>query len=417
MDTQRCGLVGRHLGHSFSKFIHGQLAPYPYDLIELEPETLAPFFEQRQFRGVNVTIPYKEAVLPLLDEIDPRAAAIGAVNTVVNENGKLKGYNTDYDGLDHLLYNNRIFLSGRIVMILGTGGTSKTCTALAKARGAREILHVSRSGKDGTLTYRDAAMRRDVQVLINTTPCGMYPQNDDMPLDPALFPQLQAVADVVYNPLQTALVQRAAELGLPATGGLAMLVAQAKAAAELFCGHPLPEEQIDTITAALRAERSNCVLIAMPGAGKTTVGGKAATLLGKTFVDADDEILKETGKTLAELITTQGEAAFRDIESRVIAALSKRGGMVIATGGGAVTRAENMRRLRQNGVVLFVDRDLSLLATSGRPLSSDFESLRRRYLERYPLYNQYCDAKLDNDKTIDTAAERVKEAFDAYFGH
>ncbi len=415
MQPQRYGLIGEKLGHSFSKQIHEQLADYTYDLIELAPAQLAPFLAAREFAAINVTIPYKEAVIPLLDEVDPKAQAIGAVNTVVNRDGRLTGYNTDYDGLDYLLHRHGILLGGRVVMILGTGGTSKTCAALARDKGAREVLFVSRSGKNGALTYHEAALRRDVQVLLNTTPCGMFPDNDGMPLDPALFPLLEAAADVIYNPLQTAFVLRALDLGLRSTGGLEMLVAQAKAAAELFLGRPLPDEQIDRVFRRLRAERSNCVLIAMPGAGKTTVGSRAAALLGKRFIDCDDEVLRIEGRSSGEIIQQEGEAAFRRIESRVIAEICKQGGQLIATGGGAVTRPENMQRLRQNGVILFIDRELSLLATNGRPLSSDFESLRQRYIERYPLYNRYCDLKLDNDETIETAAKRVEEAFYAYF--
>ena len=416
MQTQRYGLIGEKLGHSFSKLIHEQLADYTYDLIELAPQQLVPFFSARSFAAVNVTIPYKEKVIPLLDEVDEKARAIGAVNTVVNRAGRLIGYNTDYDGLDYLLHRHGILLGDRVVMILGTGGTSKTCTALARAKGAREILHVSRSGKNGALTYHEAALRRDVQVLINTTPCGMYPNNDGMPLDPALFPRLEAVADVIYNPLQTGFVLRAQDLGLRAAGGLEMLVAQAKAAVELFLDRPLEEERIDEIYRNLRAQRSNCVLIAMPGAGKTTIGRRAAELLGKKFVDCDDEILKSEGRSASQIIQQDGEDAFRAIESRIIAELCREGGQLIATGGGVVTRPENMLRLRQNGVILFIDRELALLATDGRPLSDSFDALRQRYLERYPLYNQYCDLKLDNDETIEIAANRVKEAFHAYFG-
>ena len=415
MQPQRYGLIGEKLGHSFSKQIHEQLADYTYDLIELAPAQLTPFLTAREFAAINVTIPYKEAVIPLLDEVDPKALAIGAVNTVVNRNGRLTGYNTDYDGLDYLLRRHGIHLSGRVVMSLGTGGTSKTCAALARDSGAREVLFVSRSGKNGALTYHDAALRRDVQVLLNTTPCGMFPDNDGMPLDPALFPLLEAAADVIYNPLQTAFVLRAQDLGLRSTGGLEMLVAQAKAAAELFLGKPMPDEKIEQVFRRLRAERANCVLIAMPGAGKTTVGSRAAVLLGKRFVDCDDEVLRIEGRSSGEIIQQEGEAAFRRIESRVLAEICKQGGQLIATGGGAVTRPENMQRLRQNGVILFIDRELSLLATNGRPLSSDFESLRQRYIERYPLYNRYCDLKLDNDETIETAARRVEEAFYAYF--
>ena len=415
MQTQRYGLIGEKLGHSFSKLIHEQLADYTYDLIELSPAQLDTFFAARKFAAVNVTIPYKEAVIPLLDEVDEKARAIGAVNTVVNRGGRLFGYNTDYDGLDYLLHRHGILLGDRVVMILGTGGTSKTCTALARAKGAKEILHVSRSGKGGALTYHEAALRRDVQVLLNTTPCGMYPDNEGMPLDPSLFPRLEAAADVVYNPLQTNFVLRAQDLGLRAAGGLEMLVAQAKSAVELFLDHPIEDDEIDQVYRSLRAQRSNCVLIAMPGAGKTTVGRRAAALLGKKFVDCDDEILAAEGRSPSEIIQQDGEEAFRVIESRVISALCKEGGQLIATGGGVVTRPENMLRLRQNGVILFIDRDLALLATEGRPLSGSFDALRQRYLERYPLYNQYCDLKLDNDETIEIAAKRVQEAFYAYF--
>ena len=396
------GLIGARLGHSYSKIIHEKIADYTYTLLPLPTEAEArAFFEKREFAAVNVTIPYKQMVIPCCDEVDPRAKAIGAVNTVVNRGGKLYGYNTDYAGFAYLAKAHGVDFAGKTVLVLGTGGTHATVSAVCRDGGAKEILTASRTGKDGALTYEQAAARSDVQIVVNTTPCGMYPQTGQCLLDIAALPQLQAVLDVVYNPFATELVLRAKDRGLVAAGGFEMLVAQAVYAAEYFTGRALDcETLIPKISRELQKELQNVVLIGMPGCGKSTVGAALAQKLGKTFVDADAEIERRTGKAIPDIFAQEGEEAFRRYEADVIADLTRQNRQVIACGGGVVKTPQNLHALRQNGPVLWVQRPIEKLATSGRPLSKGGEALRRMEHERLPLYRAAATGTVCNDGAL-----------------
>ncbi len=396
------GLIGAKLGHSYSKIIHEKIADYTYTLLPLPTEAEArAFFEKREFAAVNVTIPYKQMVIPCCDEVDPRAKAIGAVNTVVNRGGKLYGYNTDYAGFAYLAKAHGVNFAGKTVLVLGTGGTHATVSAVCRDGGAKEILTASRTGKDGALTYEQAAARSDVQIVVNTTPCGMYPQTGQCLLDIAALPQLEAVLDVVYNPFATELVLRAKDRGLVAAGGFEMLVAQAVYAAEYFTGCALDcETLIPKISRELQKELQNVVLIGMPGCGKSTVGAVLAQKLGKTFVDADAEIERRTGKAIPDIFAQEGEEAFRRYEADVIADLTRQNRQVIACGGGVVKTPQNLHALRQNGPVLWVQRPIEKLATAGRPLSKGSEALRRMAHERLPLYRAAATGAVCNDGSL-----------------
>ena len=402
MEQPLYGLIGARLGHSYSKIIHEKIADYTYTLLPLPIEAEArAFFEKREFAAVNVTIPYKQMVIPCCDEVDPRAKAIGAVNTVVNRGGKLYGYNTDYAGFAYLAKAHGVDFAGKTVLVLGTGGTHATVSAVCRDGGAKEILTASRTGKDGALTYEQAAARSDVQIVVNTTPCGMYPQTGQCLLDIAALPQLQAVLDVVYNPFATELVLRAKDRGLVAAGGFEMLVAQAVYAAEYFTGRALDcETLIPKISRELQKELQNVVLIGMPGCGKSTVGAMLAQKLGKTFVDADAEIERRTGKAIPDIFAQEGEEAFRRYEADVIADLTRQNRQVIACGGGVVKTPQNLHALRQNGPVLWVQRPIEKLATAGRPLSKGGEALRRMEHERLPLYRAAATGTVCNDGAL-----------------
>lgn len=407
----RYGLLGEHLPHSFSKEIHERLGLYRYELIELAPAELGDFLRRRDFGGVNVTIPYKQAVIPYLDELSPRAQAIGAVNTIVNRDGRLLGDNTDYGGLWALLRRTGLDLRGKKVLILGTGGTSLTARAVALDAGAGTVLRVSRSGRDGAISYETAVSEHpDAAILLNTTPCGMYPEPEAMPIDPARFPALEGVVDVIYNPLRTRLTQRAAALGLKSANGLFMLVTQAVLAAEAFTGERLPEDTAERIFRELQTEKQNLVLIGMPGSGKTTLGRLLAEQTGRPFVDTDQVIAQRAGRSIPEIFAAEGEAGFRDRESAVLRELCATGGRILATGGGAVLRADNRAALRQNGLLLLLDRPLAdLVPTGDRPLADNLEKLRNLYETRLPVYRAAADARIDVSGSPEETAARILE--------
>ena len=401
------GLIGEKLGHSFSKTVHSKIADYEYELFEIAKPDLDAFMKKRDFCGINVTIPYKQSVIPYLDEISAEAKKIGAVNTVVNKNGKLYGYNTDFFGLEGLILKNNIQISGKTVLILGSGGTSKTANAVCEKLGANEIFTVSRVGGEGFITY-DQAAKINAEVIINTTPCGMYPNVYEKPIDINLFKNLTAVVDVVYNPLKTQLVVDAQNKGITAVGGLYMLYYQAVKAAEIFL-----EKQIDVdVFDEIFKEKQNLVLVGMPSCGKTTLGKMLALELNKEFVDTDNEIVKTAGMSISEIFEKFGEAHFRNIETEVILNLSKNQGLVIATGGGAVLKPENINALSQNGKIIFIDRPLDMLITTDdRPLSSNREALEKRYIERYSIYCFASDVRINADGDINTNFQRIKEGF------
>lgn len=386
------GCIGKQLTHSFSKEIHAALADYEYRLMELSEEQIPAFFADRDFAAINVTIPYKETVIPYLDEISPVAQRIGAVNTVVNRGGKLFGYNTDYYGMKALLERVGLELKGKKVLVPGSGGTGKMARVLALDLGASQVLSVSRGGGEGLVTYEEAAaFHSDAQILINTTPVGMYPACKGSPVDPEAFPALEGLIDAVYNPLCTDLVLKAKAKGLKAQGGLYMLVMQAVAAVERFLDRPIPPSAADEVYAKVLSQKENIVLTGMPGSGKSTVA-RCLAAQGLRMVDCDEEIAKRAACSIRELIATKGEGYFRDLESLVVEELSAQSGLVIATGGGAILREENCRALKRNGRLYFLDAPLSRLkATKDRPLSDSEEKLKKLYEERLPIYRASAD--------------------------
>ena len=402
------GLIGEKLGHSFSKIIHEKIADYTYELKEISKEDLDAFMKAKDFSCINVTIPYKEDVIPYLDYIDSAAKEIGAVNTIVNRDGKLYGYNTDFYGMKLMIEKNGFNFKDSKVLILGSGGTAKTSEAVSVSLGARNIVIVSRKGE---VNYENvASLHSDADFIINTTPLGMYPNNDSFAVDPAVFPELKGIVDAVYNPLKTTIVQKGEELGVKGVNGLYMLVAQAVLAAEKFMDKALDTEKIsDEVYGEMIKEKQNIVLIGMPGSGKSTIGKALAEKLSRFFVDTDDVITEKHG-VISDIFASKGEAYFRDIESEAVKEVAKKGGIVIATGGGAVLRKENVRALKQNGVVFFLDRPLEdIMPTADRPLSSDIEALKKRFEERYPIYKATGDFEIYIDGNVENAVNKIME--------
>ena len=387
------GLIGEHLGHSNSREIHAQVADYDYELCEVAPEELDSFLRKAEFRAINVTIPYKQSVIPYLSYISPQAESIGAVNTVVNRDGKLWGYNTDFAGMEALIARMGLSLRGKKVLILGTGGTSKTARAVCESAGAREILKVSRRASGEAVSYEQAVSGHgDAEILINTTPVGMYPRCGEAPIDLAHFPRLEGVVDAVYNPLRTRLVQAGQERGVaPAGGGFDPALTEG-------------------VYRAILGRKQNIVLIGMPSCGKTTVGRLLAERCGRRLIDTDEKIVERLGEPIADFMARNGEAAFRDVEQEVVAGVADESGCVIATGGGAVLRQENLRLLRQNGLLVFLDRPLEkLMPTADRPLSASREALERRYRERYGLYVAAADLVVDASGAIEDEVETIRK--------
>lgn len=414
------GLIGGKLGHSYSRLIHEQVGGYAYELRPLPTEEAArAFFQARAFRAVNVTIPYKKLALACCDVVDPAAAAIGAVNTVVNKNGTLYGYNTDYAGFRWLARKHDVRLTGKTVLILGTGGTSATVSAVCRDAGAARIYTVSRSGRDGALTYEQAAAHREAEILINTTPAGMYPDVGNCLVDLANYPRLEAALDVVYNPFRTELLLRAEELGLPGYCGFEMLVAQAVYAAEYFTGKTMDKDLlIETTHRGLKRQLTNISLIGMPGCGKSSLGEAVARAMGRPFVDCDAEIAARAGMPIPEIFARFGEARFREMETEILRDACRESGRVIATGGGSILRAENVRAMRQNGRVCFIRRAIEALPRDGRPLSSaSTDAVRKLWAERRERYIAAGDFAVDNNSTLSDAAARIQEGFYEAVGH
>ena len=436
MGEKIYGLLGRKLVHSWSVPIHQALGCEGYRLIELEPEELGGFLRREDIGGLNVTIPYKREVMAFCDVIDEGAEAIGSVNTIVRREGKLYGYNTDIDGFLYMLRRAKISLTGSKTLILGSGGASLTAQAAAKREGAREVVVVSPAGPDN---YENLDHHAGADVLINTTPVGMWPNLEGQPVDLERFPRAEAVVDIIYNPNRTNLILQAEGIdkrdrllageglrpeerefhgGHPirCTGGLPMLVHQAKRAEELFFGQPIPDYQTELILARLWQDRTNIVLVGMPGCGKTTVGRELAKLTGKPLVDLDEEIVRRAGKPIPDIFREEGENAFRDLESRVLAETCAKDGQVIATGGGAVVRAENRAAMRRTGRVYWLRRDLNVLPKEGRPLSQK-GSLEEMYQMRKPLYEAAADFRVDNNQTAAEAAQQIWSELCANIGN
>lgn len=399
------GLLGRKLGHSFSPQIHRALGGYDYGLFEKEPEELEDFLRSGRFKGLNVTIPYKKDVIPFCQELTDQARRIGSVNTIVRRpDGTLLGHNTDYEGFVYMLKTAGAQVAGKKVLVLGTGGASLTVHTALHDLGAGEVISISRSGPDN---YTNLERHADAQLIVNATPVGMYPNTEESPLDLSLFPQCEGVFDLIYNPAKTQLLLEGERRGLLWANGLGMLVAQARGAAQLFLGAGIPDEQVAQVTREIAGQTRNLMLVGMPGCGKSTVGRELARRLGRPFIDLDQRLEEQEGVTIPQMFVEQGEEAFRQGEHRVLVEYARQSGAVIATGGGVVTRPENLDPMHRNSTVIFLRRPLELLPSDGRPVSQR-DGVARLYQERLPLYEGAADLIVDNLVVADAVDEIIR---------
>lgn len=407
------GLIGEKLGHSFSKIIHEQLADYSYDLKPLNHQEFKSFMEQREFTAINVTIPYKQAVIPYLDHMDTKAENIQAVNTILKKDGKLYGTNTDYDGFWYTLKKHQINVKDKKVLICGDGGAAQAVKAVLQDEGCREIISIRRTKTAHTITYEEACIKHhDCQIIVNTSPCGMYPNHLDSPLDLAVFPDCEAVVDLIYNPLQTRLCVQAKKRNIRCAGGLEMLVAQAKYAVEFFKQTKLADTVIDTIVTQLMSEKRNIVLIGMPSCGKTTIAQALAKRMNREVIDLDEMLVKQQQKSIKTIMAEGGEAEFRRLESEVVKQISKQQGLIIATGGGVIKDPLNPELLSMNGTLFYIKRPIEqLLVDDKRPLSSSTEAIAALWQERKALYERYADFVIENNADIEQAVTQIISAF------
>ena len=400
---KKYGLLGKKLGHSYSPQIHAMLADYEYKLYEVPEDKVADFLKETELGGMNVTIPYKKTVMESCVYLSETAEKMGCVNTLVKEKDGWHGYNTDYFGFCSLVRKSGISMEGKKVLVLGSGGASNTVCRAAEDLGAKEVIVISRHGENN---YDNLDKHADAGIIVNTTPVGMYPDNGHAALDLKAFPECEGVLDVIYNPARTALLLQAEELCIKHAGGLYMLTAQAKKSSELFTGSTIDDSETDRITDVLAGEMGNIILIGMPGSGKTEIGRRVADKLGRRFVDADEAIEESAGRPIPEIFKADGEECFRQYETKVLAELGKLSGAVIATGGGAVTRACNYPLLHQNGTIVWIKRALDRLPVDGRPVSQS-NPLSELYEARKDKYAAFADMSVDNDTDIETAAERI----------
>ncbi len=410
----RAGLLGRKLGHSYSKIIHEYIADYSYEMFEKEENEVGNFIKNGNFDAINVTVPYKKTVIPFLDELSESAKKLEAVNTVVRrEDGTLYGDNTDVYGFAYMLHEANMSVRGKKALVLGRGGAASTVCHVLENEGAREI--VSFGSRDNT--PENTRLHSDAEIIVNATPVGMFPENDGCPTDLLLFSKCEGVADLIYNPARTNIMCDAEKLGIKTAGGLTMLVAQAKRACEIFLSDKvaLDDEIIPAITEKIRFSQENIIFIGMPGSGKSTLGKYSAEKLGRTFVDTDAEIERLAGKTIPEIFAEDGEDAFRYLESTVAENVGKMTSAVIATGGGIIKREKNYRPLHQNGNIIFLKRDISSLATDGRPLSKR-DGVEKLYVERLPLYKSFADFEIDLASDVRESYERLAEILNIPFG-
>ena len=414
------GLIGEHLGHSFSKQIQTRIAEivnvkeYDYQLVELNKEEFKDFMEKKDFKGINVTIPYKKDVIPYLDEMDESAKAIGAVNTIINVDGKLKGYNTDFGGFLYMVKAHNVHMEGKKVLIIGNGGACAAVKAVCEHENAKDIVIVSRSANRGAIGYDEMyTSHLDADIVVNTSPVGMFPNIANAPIAVSWFHKLECVLDVVYNPILTRLCFEAQEADIKRVIGLEMLIAQAKYTFEIFEDMSFDDSIIDEIKKEMLKDRCNIVLIGMPSAGKTTIGKMLEEKLGKEFFDLDDMIIAKAGKSIPEIFQESGEAGFRAIETEVAIEASKMNNKIIATGGGAIKHKVNMDFLRLNGITIFIDRDIDKLISSdpNRPLSSSKQALQQMHKERYPLYQKYAAYVAVNNANIEETVDDIVNSY------
>ena len=440
--NEKYGLIGKTLVHSYSKEIHEALGRYQYQLFSLAEDEMPDFINARDFRGLNVTIPYKKDVIPLCDEVTDLARGIGAVNTLFWKNASgtgasesisqedkiLVGHNTDYEGFLYAASRAGIDFEGKGVLILGTGGTSLMARRAAADQNAAKIYIASRhpetdppSGSEiqdagilSTVSYDQLPEIADsIDVIVNTTPVGTFPNNMQQVIRLKDFPGCQAVIDVIYNPFKTALLLEAEKLGLKYTNGLPMLVAQATAAAGYFLGTPGAfQKENQRIIKAMKQRMGNIVLIGMPGTGKSLIGKFLAELTGKTLQDTDAKIEEEAKMTIPEIFEKEGEAGFRDRESAICKKLGKERNLIIATGGGAILRPENVDALRQNGTLVHITRSIDKLPTRGRPLSKNIETLKKMEAQRMPLYKAAADITFRNNYTC--SRKKLRQRVNTY---
>lgn len=414
------GLIGEHLGHSFSKQIQTRIAEienvkdYDYQLVELDKEEFKEFMEKKDFTGINVTIPYKKDVIPYLDEMDESAKAIDAVNTIINVDGKLKGYNTDFGGFLYMVKAHNVHMEGKKVLIIGNGGACAAVKAVCEHENAKAIVIVSRSSDRGAIGYDEMyTSHLDADIVVNTSPVGMFPNITNAPIDVSWFHKLECVLDVVYNPILTRLCFEAQEADIKRVIGLEMLIAQAKYTFEIFENMSFDDSIVDEIKKEMLKDRCNIVLIGMPSAGKTTIGKMLEEKLGKEFFDLDDMIIAKAGKSIPEIFQESGEAGFRAIETEVAIEASKMNNKIIATGGGTIKHKVNMDFLRLNGITIFIDRDVDKLISSdpNRPLSSSKLALQQMHKERYPLYQKYAAYVAVNNTNIEETVDDIVNAY------
>ena len=386
----KCGLLGRKLGHSYSPAIHALLGDYEYRLFEKEPEELEFFLRHGDWDGLNVTMPYKQAVMPYLDTLTPVAEKICAVNTIIRKDGRLIGSNTDHRGFQTMVQKSGLSPAGKKCLVLGSGGASKVVQSVLTSMDAQTVV-ISRTGENN---YNNISRHRDAAIIVNATPVGMYPNTGVSPVDLTQFPHLEGVLDMIYNPARTQLLMDAERRGIVAMNGLWMLISQAIEASSLMTGIPISEVKAEDVYRILRRQMENIILIGMPGCGKSTVGRLIAEEMGKTFVDTDAEIEKTAKKSIPRIFAEDGEAVFRALETQVLAELGKQSGLMIATGGGCVTQEGNYPLLHQNGTILWLQRDTDKLPLKGRPLSVNLKEMLRL---RQPMYERFADGIIDNN--------------------
>ena len=399
----KCGLVGKNVSNSLSPAIHKYFGSYGYSLFSVDESELLSILEKKDFDGLNVTIPYKITVMPHLDFISDEAKKIGSVNTIVNKNGALYGYNTDYFGFMKILEKIECNPKDKKVIVLGSGGASKAVTAVFRDLEAREIIVISRNGENN---YGNISKHFDAAIIVNTTPVGKFPSNGEKPLETDSFKKLEAVVDINYNPICSELLVEAKERGIKTSGGLTMLVWQAKKSAEYFTDESVPDKNADKAVSDILCSMRNIVFIGMPSSGKSTIGKLFSEKTGKAFIDTDEKVVEMTGRKPSEIITENGEEYFREIETKAVIEAAKQTGKVIAVGGGAVLKKENVRFLKQNGLLVFLDRPTNELISDDRPLSVNLEEM---YMKRFPIYNSVCDFRVKTEGNPLVTAEKIAQ--------